>query len=78
MITATDQLSQRKYVSPDIFQSHSGVTIYGERIAIGTFSGKIGGVIIESSSMAEMMKSMFNLAWEGIDKNETIKGLIKS
>lgn len=64
--------AERRYVPPELFPSTSGLTIYGDRIAIGAFTGQLGGVVIESSAMAEMMRRMFELAWRGakdLDKN---------
>ncbi len=62
-----DTLTERKFVSPDYFPSQSGMTIFSDRIAIGSFTGKLGGVIIESAGMADMMRRMFELAWRGAD-----------
>ena len=62
------KLTERRFISPEKFPSTSGMTIYRDRIAIGTFTGKIGGVIIESESMSEMMKRLFDLAWDGAGK----------
>lgn len=63
------KLSERKFVSPSKFLWTSGITIYRERIAIGSFTGKLGGVIIESQEMADTMRSLFNLAWQGISSS---------
>lgn len=62
------ELSERKFVPPETFRSTSGMTIYRDRIAIGTFTGALGGVIIESAPMATMMRESFLLMWEDLDK----------
>ena len=62
------RLSERRYIPPEDFPGSSGMTIYGDRIATGTFSGKLMGVVIESKPMTDMMRSMFNLAWGGASK----------
>ena len=62
-----NKLIRQRYVPSDLFPSTSGMTIFRDRIAIGSFTGKIGGVIIENESMASMMKSLFELAWLGAD-----------
>lgn len=62
------QLSERRYVPPTEFPATSGMTIFGDRIAIGTFTGKLMGVVIESKSMADMMKAMFQLSWQGAEE----------
>ncbi len=57
--------AERRYVAPEYFPGTSGMTIYKDRIAIGTFTGKLGGVIIENKPMADMMERLFDLAWLG-------------
>jgi sugar-specific transcriptional regulator TrmB len=61
----SDNYSERRFVSSDVFPSNSGLTIFRDRVAIGSFTGKVGGVIIDSSDMADMMKSVYKLAWQG-------------
>jgi sugar-specific transcriptional regulator TrmB len=65
MATAVGELAERRFVSPDDFPSASGMTIFRNRIAIGSFTGKIGGVIIESDAIADMHRRLFELAWSG-------------
>lgn len=71
------ELSARCYVSPEIFPSTSGMTIFRDRIAIGAFTGKLAGVIIESEAMADMMLRLFNLAWLGALELPENKGVKK-
>jgi sugar-specific transcriptional regulator TrmB len=59
------RLTETIYVPPERFPGSSGMTVYGDRIAIGTFTGKLMGVIVESKPMADMMHALFDLAWEG-------------
>ena len=59
------KMSERRYIPPENFSGSSGMTIYADRIAVGTFTGKLMGVVIESKPMAEMMRSLFHLAWVG-------------
>ncbi len=59
------QISDRRFVSPEDFSATSGMTIFRDRIAIGSFTGKLMGVIIESTPMADMMTRLFELAWRG-------------
>lgn len=70
---ASPKLSERRYVAPDVFPSTSGMTIYGDRIALGSFVGKLMGVVIESRPMADMMKRLFNMVWssENISKDKS-------
>lgn len=62
-----ERLSERRYVPVGLFPSTSGMTVFGDRIAIGTFVGDLMGVIIESKPMAEMMMRLFDLAWRGTE-----------
>lgn len=57
--------AERRFVPSEIFSSTSGLTVYRDRIAIGNFVGKLMGVVIESAPMADMMRQLFNLAWQG-------------
>jgi sugar-specific transcriptional regulator TrmB len=71
LLSQHDPYSERRFIKPELFPSSSGMTIFRDRIAIGTFSGKVGGVIVESQSMADMMRQIFDLAWlsaETLDK----------
>lgn len=56
-----------KYISPERFPGSSGFTIFRDRVAIGSFTGQLGGVIIESQAMADTMRCLFELAWLGAD-----------
>lgn len=58
-------LSEYRYVPTSFFPGVSGMTIFKDRIAIGTFTGSQMGVIIESEPMTEMMRQLFDLAWMG-------------
>lgn len=53
-----------RFVPPEKFPVPAGMTIYKDRIAIGSYTGKLFGVIIESEQMASMMRAIFDLAWE--------------
>lgn len=55
----------RRIVPKDRFPLSSDIIIYGNRIAMTTLKGKIVSIIIESQEMAETLRSVFNLAWEG-------------
>ncbi len=64
---AHSKMSERRFVSPEKFPVPAGMTIYRDRIAIGTFTGKLFGVIIESQQMVNMMRALFELAWDGAE-----------
>lgn len=65
LLAASDTWSERRFLSSDLFPSSSGMTVYRDRIAIGQFTGKIGGVVIESAQMADMLRRLFEIAWAG-------------
>jgi len=70
-LSQTDtRLSETRFVAPEEFPGTSGMTMYGDRIAIGSFTGKPMGVIIESKPMADMMRSLFDLAWRGAEAED--------
>jgi sugar-specific transcriptional regulator TrmB len=62
-------LTERRFVSPERFPVPGGMTIYRDRIAIGSYTGKLFGAIIESQQVADMMRAMFELAWESAKKD---------
>lgn len=64
---------EQRHISSERFPSTSGFTIFGNKVAIGSFTGRVGGVVIESESMAEMMISVFRLAWLAADKLDDTK-----
>lgn len=63
----TKEMSERRFISPERFPVSAGMTIYRDRIAIGSFTGKLFGVIIESQQVVNMMKALFELAWDGAE-----------
>lgn len=74
--TSESELAERRFVSPELFPSASGMTIFRNRIAIGSFTGKLGGVIIESEEISDMHQRLFELAWiaaEGLDELPAVK-----
>ncbi len=60
--------TERRFVPPEKFPVPAGMTVYQDRIAIGSYTGKLFGAIIESEQMAQMMISLFELAWVGAEK----------
>ena len=63
-----DLYSERRFVDPERFPSTGGMTIFEDRVAIGAFTGKLMGVVIESPVMADMMRALFDLAWISAEK----------
>lgn len=58
------ELVERRFVSLRSFPSTAGMTIYRDRVAIGSFTGTVGGFVLESKGIADMLRQVFLLAWE--------------
>lgn len=71
VLSEFSKYSERKFVPPESFPSTSGMSIFGNKIAIGSFTGKLGGVIVESDAMSDMMRRLFLLAWTGVDNTSS-------
>jgi len=59
----------RRYVPIEKFPFSAEINIYCNKLAIATYKGKIIGVIIESQEIANTMKYIFELSWEGSAKH---------
>lgn len=59
--------NENKFVSPRRYTSPCGFTVFKDRVAVGTFKGNLGGMIIESGAVAQMMKEFFELTWNSLD-----------
>ncbi|MEK7499520.1 MAG: helix-turn-helix domain-containing protein [Patescibacteria group bacterium] len=68
-----NELNERRFISPEKFPVPAGMTLYQNHIAIGSFTGKLFGVVIESQQMVNMMRALFELAWEGAETLDTIE-----
>ncbi|MEO6077921.1 MAG: hypothetical protein ABIP54_03995, partial [Candidatus Andersenbacteria bacterium] len=66
--TMSDQKTEIRFVAPESFPVPAGLTIYRDRIAMGSYTGKLFGVVIESEQIANMMIALFELAWESAKK----------
>lgn len=64
-LSTNKAIAEMRFLPPEKFPSTSGLTIYRDRIAIGSFTGRQMGVIIESEPMTDMMRRFFELAWLG-------------
>lgn len=56
--------AERKFAAYEKFPFSADITIYGDKVAIGTFKGKLVGVIIESKEISETLRLVFDLAWK--------------
>jgi sugar-specific transcriptional regulator TrmB len=50
---------------PEHFKFHGDILIYGDKVAMVSFKGKIIGVVTESPIIAQTLRVLFDLAWEG-------------
>lgn len=60
----SDHKTEITFIPPEKFPVSAGMSIYRDRIAIGSYTGKLFGVVIESEQMASMMRVLFELSWE--------------
>lgn len=67
--TPRNEARVRKIINKDI-QFNGDITIYGSRVSLNTFHGKLITVIIESEEIANTMRSLFELAWKSQDNKE--------
>lgn len=65
--TASPKWAERKFVDPKGYTSSSGFTVSRNQVGITIFGKKMGGVVIESESVAKMMREFFMIAWKHID-----------
>lgn len=68
-----DTYSERRFIAPEKFPHTGGMTVYKDRVAFGSYTGKLMGVIIESEVIADMVRRMFELAWEGAEGLDNCK-----
>lgn len=68
VLPSKERFVERKFVPHIRFPFSADIVIYGDKIAIGTYRGKLVGVIIESKEIAETLRLIFNLAWEAAGK----------
>ena len=57
-----------RFIPTDKFPFVSAIDIYDNKVALSAQRGKLIGAIIESKDIADTMRSLFNLAWEGAEK----------
>lgn len=59
--------STRYYLPEDIKGLRSTITVYGNKIAIHTFTGKMHSIIIESQAVVDTLKILFQLAFKAAE-----------
>lgn len=61
-------LTTRFWLPEEKFPISSDITIYGDKIAFVAFEGKPIGIIIESKTITNTLRAIFNLSWETAEK----------
>lgn len=56
--------SQACYIPYDKFPIAGGVNIYSNKIFLIDYKGKLGGILVENSTLAELHKNIFLRLWE--------------
>ncbi|MES2409137.1 MAG: helix-turn-helix domain-containing protein [Patescibacteria group bacterium] len=58
------ELRELKFISPDLFKFKNEIDIYGDNVGITSHAkGNEHGIVIRSKSIAESMKSVFEVLW---------------
>lgn len=65
-LQAPQQLVERKFLPMESNDLSCGLTIFRDRIAVGTFNESLGGMVIESRPLAELLKKFFDIAWQAL------------
>lgn len=67
-ILLKEDFSESRHLPSEKFSFSSEIVVYGDKTSIVSLDKKLIGVIIESKSIADSLKSIFDLAWEGAEK----------
>lgn len=66
--TAFKKKSERYILPKEFFGFHSNIGIYGNKIAMVTFEGKMYSVLIESAPLVSALRVLFGLALKGAEE----------
>ncbi|MBL7057957.1 hypothetical protein ISS03_01345 [Patescibacteria group bacterium] len=67
--TSKSKLREARFVPYEFFgDTGTSITIFDNKISIMTYKNRPGGILIEDKNIAEFMKKLFELAWEGSSK----------
>ena len=64
---ANDSLSKRKKILTNKLPIEADIAIFGDKVRIATMKNKLMGIVIENKEIATTLKSLFDLAWKGVD-----------
>lgn len=57
--------NEARYMAYEKFPIKGGVNIYGNKIFMIDYQGKLGGIMIENQTLADVLKIVFKLLWVG-------------
>lgn len=61
-----DSFVELRFVPWSRFPFSADIVIYGNKVGIATYKGKLIGIIIESKEIAETLRFIFKLAWQAV------------
>lgn len=64
-----EKLQEHVFVEHEDYPFQGGMNIYGNKIFMIDYLGRLGGVVIENKTLAHLLKSMFNMIWDEKTKN---------
>ncbi|MDP3989096.1 MAG: helix-turn-helix domain-containing protein [bacterium] len=59
---------QARWISKDKYPFSGDITIYGNRVALTSFSDNPTSVIIENDGIRKLLQASFDVAWDGLEK----------
>lgn len=59
-----ENMQECKYVDFRDYPFRGGMNIYGNKIFMIDYRGRLGGIVIENKTLAQLMKSLFKLIWD--------------
>lgn len=69
----THSLEERKYLPGDKFSFLADFTFYKNKAAMISYKDNLMGVIIENKALVDGLKVLFELAWQGAEKYQSLK-----
>lgn len=59
-----EHYTERRFLAPDHYATSAGITIFQDKIAIGSFTENPGGLIIDSKAATGTLKQFFDTLWK--------------
>ncbi len=69
---------ERKYLPADKFPFFADMAFYKNKAAIISFKDDLAGIIIENKAIVDGLKFLFELAWQGAEKYQSLKKIKKT